>query len=362
MSRADADCCSSISWPTLSGCAPPPRRRSSARTSRSTRAVSNRCVAAVIGAGALTFDLAVPCEVFGLDRSDIDDPWYDFRLVSADETPIRTSTGFTIDTPYRLADVEAAGTVIVPGWCDPEQRPSADLVAALLAAHARGARVVSLCTGAFVLADAGLLDGRRATTHWMYAERLRARAPSADIDDRVLYLEDGGVFTSAGTAAGIDLCLHLVRLDRGSAVANAVARRIVMPPFREGGQAQYVDQPVRTDVGPSGFAALLDWGRARLADGVDVHDLAREAHLSVRSLRRRFSESLGTPPEQWLRAERLRLAQHLLEETDAPVGQVAARSGFPSVAAMRATFADRLMVSPLQYRRTFRSYVDDESR
>src|SRR5690349_5837380 len=169
-------------------------------------------VAAVIDQGALTFDMAIPCEVFGLDRSDIVDPWYEFRLVCADPPPIRTSTGFTIDSPYRLTDLVDADTVIVPGWSDPDQPPSPELLGAIRAAYERGARIVSLCTGAFVLADAGVLDERRATTHWMYAERLRARAPRTNVDDRVLYVADGRVFTSAGTAAGIDMCLHLVRL------------------------------------------------------------------------------------------------------------------------------------------------------
>jgi len=307
----------------------------------------------VVGQGALTFDLAVPCEVFGLDRSDIASPWYEFRLVAADRPPIRTNTGFTIDTPYRLADLADADTVIVPGWSDPEHRPSADLVTQLRAAHARGARVVSLCTGAFVLADAGLLRGRRATTHWMYADRLRSRAPEATVDERVLYLDDDGVYTSAGTAAGIDLCIHLVRLDYGQAVANTVARRIVMPPFREGGQAQYVEHPV-PDVAERSLAALLDWARARLGEGVDVRTLARRVHLSPRSLRRRFADGVGVAPEEWLRRERMRLAQRLLESTDEPVDRIASLAGYPSPGAMRGQFAARLMVSPGAYRRTFR--------
>jgi AraC family transcriptional activator FtrA len=212
--------------------------------------------------------------------------------------------------------------------------------------------VVSLCTGAFVLADAGLLDGRTATTHWMYAERLRARAPRATIDDRVLYREDRGVFTSAGTAAGIDLCMHLVRLDYGATVANEVARRIVMPPFREGGQAQYIGASTVDGSRDPAFVDLLDWGRRH--PGVTAADLARRAHLSPRTLRRRFTAAVGVPPEAWLREERLRSARQLLECTDEPVAGVAARTGYPSPAAMRAHFVAQLRVSPLQYRRTFR--------
>jgi AraC family transcriptional activator FtrA len=316
----------------------------------------NRLVAAVVGQGALTFDLAVPCEVFGLDRSDIAAPWYEFRLIAVDPPPLRTSTGgFTIDTPYRLDDLAEAGTVIVPGWCDPEVPASPELVAARRAAHDRGARVVSLCTGAFALADAGLLEGRRVTTHWMYADRLRRRSPHSTVDERVLYVEDGNVFTSAGTAAGIDLCMHLVRRDYGAAVANAVARRIVMPPFRDGGQAQYVPRPA--PVAEDRFAGLLEWARTHLAAGVS--ELARRAHLSPRTLRRRFADALGVSPEDWLRRERLGAAMALLEETDEPIDRVAALAGFPSAAAMRSQFAGRLLVSPTQYRRTFRAGVSE---
>src|SRR5262245_20050017 len=203
-------------------------------------------VVAVIDEGALTFDLAVPCEVFGLDRSDIVSPWYEFLLVAAGESPVRTQTGFLLGTPYRLHDLERADTVVVPGWSDPENLPSPELCDALRRAHDRGARVVSLCTGAFVLGEAGLLSGRRATTHWMYAERLLRRYPDVELDPAVLYVVDGLVMTSAGTAAGIDLCLHIVALDHGAAVANTVARRLVMPPFRAGGQAQYIDDPLAT--------------------------------------------------------------------------------------------------------------------
>lgn len=313
-------------------------------------------VAAVIDQGALTFDLAVPCEVFGVDRSDIATPWYDFRLVAVDG-PVRTSTGFVIDTPHGIETLAEAGTVIVPGWSDPQDEPSRPLVKALGEAHRRGARVVSLCTGAFVLAAAGLLAGRRVTTHWKYAERLaRVAGGGASVDPRVLYVADGGIYTSAGTAAGIDLCLHLVRLDYGAAVANAVARRIVMPPHRDGGQAQYVEQVTEASANDASFAALLDWGREHLRDRIDVSALARQAHLSARSLRRRFDELLGIAPSEWLRRERLHLAQQLLESSDEPVERIAQRAGYPSSAAMRAEFATRLLVSPRQYRRTFREH------
>src|SRR4051812_13092096 len=204
-------------------------------------------VAAVIDQGALTFDMAIPCEVFGLDRSDIASPWYAFLLAGAGERRIKTSTGFMIEVPHGLDALERADTVVVPGWSDPADEPSEELTQALVKAHERGARIVSLCTGVFVLAAAGLLDGRRVTTHWLYADELRRRYPLIDVDADVLYVADADVLTSAGTAAGIDLCLHVVALDYGHEVAAAVSRRLVMPLFRSGGQAQYVDMPVAAD-------------------------------------------------------------------------------------------------------------------
>ena len=235
-------------------------------------------VAAVIDQGALTFDLSIPCEVFGLDRSDIASPWYEFLLVAAGKTPVRTQTGFLLDTPYGLADLERADTIVVPGWSDPAQPPSDPLCGALQAAHARGARVVSLCTGAFVLAHAGLLDGRRATTHWRYADDLRRRYPLVEVDPNPLYVSDGSIHTSAGTAAGIDLCLALVAADHGVEVAAAVARRLVMPLHRAGGQAQYIDAPIEPPA-----AELLEWARERLGDGIRVDDLATHAVAVARA-------------------------------------------------------------------------------
>lgn len=306
-------------------------------------------VAAVIDQGALTFDLAIPCEVFGVDRTDIVEPWYEFMLCAAGGSPVRTQTGFTIDTPFGLRHVRRADTVVVPGWSDPDVRPSPELVRELRAAHERGARVVSLCTGAFVLADAGLLDGRRVTTHWLYAERL-ARRCAADIDPDVLYVEDRGVFTSAGTAAGIDLCLYLVALDHGVHVANRVARRIVMPPYRAGGQAQYAEEPPER---VTALSPLLDWARERIGGGVTIDDLAREAAMSRRTLTRRFRAVLGVPPGEWLQQERLRLAQQLLETRDDPLTVVARRAGYDSETTMRAQFAARIGTSPRAYRQTF---------
>jgi transcriptional regulator GlxA family with amidase domain len=310
-------------------------------------------VAAVVDQGALTFDFAIPCEVFGLDRSDIVDPWYEFLVVAAGERRVRTQTGFVVEAPHGLEALARAGTIVVPGWSDPDDEPSDALKQALVEAYERGARLVSLCTGAFVLAATGLLDDRRATTHWMYAERLRSRYPRVQLDPDVLYVAEERVFTSAGTAAGIDLCLHVVALDHGLDVAATVARRLVMPLFRAGGQAQYVDTPIAPD--PGGLSALLDWGRANLHAGITVDDLARHGALSPRTLTRRFRSAVGMPPGEWLQRERLRLAQRLLERTDDPMETVARRAGYDSAVTMRAQFAARLHTSPRGYRRSFRS-------
>ena len=319
-------------------------------------------VAAVIDEGALTFDLAIPCEVFGLDRSDIVSPWYEFMVVAAGDSPVRTQTGFLLDTPFRLPDLERADTIVVPGWSDPDHLPSAELCSALQAAHARGARIVSLCTGAFVLGAAGLLSGRRATTHWMYVDRLRAAHPDVDLDPAVLYVVDGRIMTSAGTAAGIDLCLHLVALDHGTDVAVTVARRLIMPPFRAGGPAQYVDNPIATTSLGEPLSAVLDWARERLPDAVSVDDLATRAAMSPRTLARRFQDALGISPGEWIQRERLRLAQRLLESTEFPLDAVARRAGYGSPTTMRAQFARRLRTSPRSYRETFRGRVTEVER
>ena len=312
-----------------------------------------RTVAAVIDQGALTFDFAIPCEIFGLDRSDIVDPWYEFLVVAAGDRRVRTQTGFIMEAPYALDELDRADTIVVPGWADPEMEPSDALKEALVLAYDRGARLVSVCTGAFVLAAAGLLEGRRATTHWMYAERLARRYPRVELDPAVLYLADERVYTSAGTAAGIDLCLHLVAIDHGVEVAATVARRLVMPLYRLGGQAQYVDTPIAPD--PGGLAALLDWGQANLDAGITVDDLVRRAAMSPRTLTRRFRAAVGMPPGEWLYRERLRLAQRLLERTDDPIEVVARRAGYDAAVTMRAQFAARLQTSPRAYRQTFRA-------
>jgi transcriptional regulator GlxA family with amidase domain len=319
-------------------------------------------VAAVVGQGCLTFDLAVPCEVFGWDRSYLGVDWYDFKVVAVDPPPIRTSTGFTIDTPHGLGALETADTIVVPGWADADVPPSADLVDALRAAYDRGARLVSICIGAFVLAEAGLLDRRRATTHWAWADRFRARYPRVALDPRVLYVDEGQILSSAGTAAGMDLCLHLVRLDHGAEVANGVARMVVMPPHREGGQAQYIDQPVEAPGRGSELQATLEWALGRLGDPLSVETLARHAAMSPRTFARRFRQVTGSTPGEWLLEQRLALARRLLETTDQTVEWIAHRCGFGSAATLRHRFAERVGTSPRGYRYTFRGTATTGAR
>lgn len=311
---------------------------------------------AVINEGCLTFDLAVPCEVFGWDRSYLGVPWYDFKVVAADPTPIRTVTGFTIDTPYDLDELAQADTVIVPGWSDPDVKPSPELVTALRNSYERGARLVSICIGAFVLAEAGLLAGRPATTHWAFVDQFRARYPTVRLDPNVLYVDDGQILTSAGTAAGMDLCLHLVRLDHGAEVANGVARRVVMPPHRDGGQAQYIDMPVAPRAG-SDLQPTLDWARGHLDQPLSVEQLAAHAAMSPRTFARRFKAHTGTTPHEWLLDQRIDVARRMLESSDQTIDWIASRAGFGSAAALRHHFQRRLHTSPNRYRRTFRGVV-----
>jgi AraC family transcriptional activator FtrA len=309
-------------------------------------------VALVVLNGSTQFELGIAYEVFGIDRSALTPEWYEFRLVAAEPGPIRTEGGFLLDTPYDLSSLDDVDTIVVPACDDGLGTP--ELRAALCAAHARGARIASICTGALILAEAGLLEGRRATTHWAHTDWLVEHYPNVDVYPDVLYVEDGGILTSAGAAAGIDLCLHMVREDFGSEVANSVARRLVVPPHRDGGQAQFIDAPMPRCDG-DGLAPLLDWAMGRLGEPLTLEDLARQAHVSTRTLVRRFQAALGTTPLQWLLMQRVRRAQNLLESSDEPVERVASMAGFGTAANLRQHFTRAVGVPPMSYRRTFRS-------
>lgn len=307
-------------------------------------------VVAVAVPGNHAFELGVACEVFGLARPELGVPWYGFRVCAAG--PAIDQGGFTIDTPHGLDVLDDADTVIVP-VCNPADGPPPGLPDALARAYARGARIVSYCSGAFALAAAGVLDGHSATTHWMYAARLAREYPLVKVLPDVLYVDDGQVLTSAGTSAGIDLSLHIVRADYGSEIANAVARRMVVPPHRDGGQAQYVDQPVTTGREMYSLGPTLDWVVDNLAEPLTVEQMAAHAMTSTRTFMRRFRAATGTTPLQWLSQQRIRRARHLLESTDTPVDRVAQECGFGSAANLRVHFQRTVATTPTAYRRTF---------
>jgi AraC family transcriptional regulator, transcriptional activator FtrA len=310
-------------------------------------------VAVAVPPGSPIFELSVPCEVFGIDRPDIADPWYDLRICPTSPAT-RVAGGFVADQPGTMADLATADTVVVPGCTTVHEAPPPQLLAAVREAHRRGARIVGICSGTFVLAHAGLLDHRRATTHWMHAAELARRFPTVTVDAAVLYVEDEGMFTSAGTAAAIDLCLELVRQDHGAGAANELARRMVTPPHRDGGQAQFVRWPMPRRQGDA-LSQVLQWAEANLDHHITVADLARRSGTSQRTLVRRFHDSLGMPPQQWLLRRRLQRAQQLLETTSLPIDRVADRSGMGSGANLRQRFAEQIGVSPHTYRTTFGS-------
>ncbi|MFE4588813.1 helix-turn-helix domain-containing protein [Streptomyces laurentii] len=307
-------------------------------------------VALAVTDGMLHFELSLAYEVFAAAPDAVPGPWYDLAVCG----PGAVRAGrFRLEPDAGLDRLPYADTVIVPGWADVDADPPAELVDAVRAAHEAGARVASLCTGVFVLAAAGLLDGLRATTHWAHTRVLADRYPRVTVDPDVLYVDNGSVLTSAGKAAAMDLCLHLVRLDHGASVANAVARRLVVPPHRDGGQAQFVTTPVPApDRHP--LADLFPWVRERLDQPLTVEDLARRARMSSRHLGRHFKSVTGTTPLQWLLAQRIRYAQELLEATDDSVDTIAAATGMGTATTLRRHFNRSVGVPPGTYRRTFR--------
>ncbi len=314
-----------------------------------------RDVAVAVCHGVSPFELGVVCEVFGLDRTKDGLPGYDFAVCAAERGPIRTNAGFALQTSHGLDRLASADLIAIPAWRSVDEPPPKALLDAVCAAVDRGARVMSVCSGAFVLAAAGLLDGRRATTHWRYTEALAKRYPAAEIDRDVLYVDADPIYTSAGTAAGIDLCLHLVREAHGADVANAVARRMVVPPHRAGGQAQYVETPVPLRDSGDDLAEVLDWAVARLDQPLSVDTMAAHALMSPRTFARRFVAATGTTPHRWLLEQRMLLAQRLLEQGDVSVEEVARRCGFAAAATLRHHFGRWRGTSPQAYQRTFRT-------
>src|SRR4051795_11470321 len=312
-------------------------------------------VSVVVADGLVgSFGLGVSAEVFGYDRRHMGLPAFDFGLVAEAPGPVRTDTGIGVTVEHGLERLARSDIISITAWELFDRVPSPALLDAFRAAHERGATIVSHCTGAFVLAAAGLLDGLRVTTHWKYAGELAARFPQVQVDPTVLYVDNGRVLTGAGTAAGVDTLLHLVRREWGAAAANALAREMVVPPHRDGGQAQFIDAPVpacQDDL----LGAVLEWASAHLAEEISVEGLARRALLSPRSFARRFRATTGTTPHAWLLAQRLGAAEALLEESDAPVEEVARLGGFGTAAGLRDQFSRRRGVSPRAYRQTFRA-------
>ncbi len=297
------------------------------------------------------FEFAIAAEFFRGGPGTLGVPWYDLTVCSVTPGPVSTGSGFSVLAGGTLDDVRSADTVIVPpmeGELDPR------LLDAIRAAHRRGARLASLCTGAFVLAQAGVLNGLRATTHWSAAEDLAREFREIDVDPKVLYVDTGQVLTSAGAASSIDLCLHMVRSDYGSEVANSIARRLVVPPHRAGGQAQYIAAPVQEESEGETLAATLEWAQEHLDQELTVESLARRAAMSPRTFARRFTDATGTSPHRWLCRQRVLLAQRLLETTGLSVEMIAQRAGLGTATNLRIHFREELGVSPLSYRRTFR--------
>ena len=318
---------------------------------------SNPLVAVLVYDGLCAFEFGCAAEVFGLPRPELQAElrgraWYRFETCAAQRRPLRGQYGLSLRADAGLDRLAEAGTVIVPGWRGCDEPVPADIADALREAHARGARVLSICSGAFALAAAGLLDGRRATTHWRYAPALRERYPRIDVDAGAIYIDEGRVLTSAGSAAGLDLCLHLVRRDWGARIANHVARRLVIAPHREGGQAQYIERPVQRSE-RSALAPLLERMRRRLAEPWSVSELARLAAMSERSFLRRFKQATGSSPADWLIQARVERARELLETTDAPLQRIAGDAGFGSAITLRHHFRRKLGIGPRDYRERF---------
>jgi AraC family transcriptional regulator, transcriptional activator FtrA len=312
----------------------------------------NRLVAVLAYDGMSIFELGIAVEVFGL--VDMGTDWY--RVVVCGERKLRrinASGGIGIIADAGLGSLAQAGTIIVPGWQDVAAAPPEPVLAALRRAHRRGARIASICSGAFILAAAGLLDGRRATAHWAQTDLLARKYPGARIDAGVLYVDDGDILTSAGRAAGLDLCLHIVRRDFGAEIANQVARRLVIAPHREGGQAQFIARPVAVE--GDRLAGVIAWAQDRLDRDISIADLAAQARMSRRTFIRRFSAATGMPPGEWVRQARLERARRMLEATRLSIEAVATTVGYGSADTLRHHFRTRLDTSPARYRSSFRA-------
>ena len=316
------------------------------------RSRDNRKLSVLVYDGLSTFEFGIVVEIFGLPRPELNVDWYKFEICSFERGPLRATGGIHVEASRGLRSLQHAGTIVIPGWRRLDEPPPAPLINALRSAHARGARLVSICSGVFLLAATGLLDGKRATTHWRDAEKLCSKFPRIHVDPGVLYVDEGSVLTSAGSAAGIDLCLHVVRKDYGAEIANRVARRLVMSPHRDGGQAQYIPDPIRGRAA-GGLAPVMQWARSHLDETLRVKDFALRAAMSPRTFARQFRQQTGTTPHQWLTHQRLLAAQRRLEATDEGMDQIAEAVGLQTAATLRQHFSRTLRTTPTAYRRRF---------
>lgn len=314
--------------------------------------VANSLVVALIYDGLCAFEFACAAEVFGLPRPELDIEWYRFETAAIRRGSVRGQYGIRVNADGGIDRLASAGTVIIPGWSNINDAVPRSVIEALLHAHSRGARLMSICSGSFVLAASGLLNEKRATTHWRYADALQQRYPRVEVDPGVLYVDEGQLLTSAGSAAGLDLCLHLVRRDHGPEIANHVARRLVIPAHRDGGQAQFVERPVqRRD--RDALSPLMDAMRRRAGEPWTIATLARLAAMSERTLIRRFKQATGTTPADWLTTVRVDRARELLEISTESIDSIAEQTGLGSATTMRHHFRRKLGVSPTAYRNRF---------
>lgn len=316
-------------------------------------ALKNPLVVALAYDGLCTFEFGVAVEVFGLARPEMGEDWYRFAVASIDKGELRATGGILLAVDGGLELLEKAGTIVVPGWRGADAPVPHELCEALIAAHQRGARIMSICSGVFVLAATGLLDNRQATTHWRYTDQLQQRYPAIRVTPDVLYIDNGSVLTSAGSAAGLDLALHLVRRDYGSAAANSVARRLVIPPHRDGGQAQFIEQAVPKAYESHRLGQLFDHLHATLSENHSVASLAKFAGMSPRTFLRRFASATGSTPARWLLSARLIRCRDLLENTTWSVEKIAEQTGFGSASTLRHHFRTQLATTPAAYRKTF---------
>ena len=299
-----------------------------------------------------TFEFGCAVELFALERPELGVDWYQFAVCAIEPGPVRAMGGITISAPHDPVLLALADTIVIPGWRDADEAPPPALLEQLRAAHARGARLCSICSGVFILAAAGLLDGQRATTHWRYADKLARRYPAIDVQPDDLYVDAGQLITSAGSAAGLDMLLHLVRRDYGAHVGNQVAQRLVVPPHREGGQAQYLPRPMAHDE-EGRLTKLMDWIRSHPAERHSVASMASRAAMSARTLQRQFQESTGLGPVEWVTRERIAIVKDLLETSELSVAMLAGKAGFGSEESLRHHFRRLTLTTPAAYRRQF---------